>query len=255
MLSEAQAINTFFGGDRRHYDLFRQIADAYDNLFAELSKKIKRTIPSSQLENLASLEPSWVSFQDEPHEYQNWIDKHFGIAKFKAIGKITEGGLWYPTPLYAVYECIYGLAQDFKVPIQDYVFVDNGTGDGRVPIVATGIFGMPSIGIDVDNELLAIAEDMKHRLSASVDLDGLAFQRQDFLSFDYTAQKYIVFHFGLLEHNPSEVKLLRKMDNELPEGSYVIFFKFTPDPNQFARLKRIEQRRAHFTYVEFYQVK
>ena len=96
---------------------------------------------------------------------------------------------------------------------------------------------------------------MKDRLSASMDLERVTFQKGDFINFDYSSRKYIIFHFGLLEHNPAEIRLLKKMDDELPEGSYAIFFKFTPDPVGFGRLKRIEQRRAHFEYVEFYQVK
>ena len=249
-----ERLTIFFSGNRKHYDNFRRIADAYDDLFRRLSKST-RTINSSRLEDLASLEPGWVSFRDQGYEYQNFIDRNFKNAEFNAIGKITEGGLWYPTPLYAVYECIDGLVKDFKVPIEDYVVVDNGTGDGRVPIVATGIFGVPSIGIDIDDELVDIAEGMKDRLSASMDLERVTFQKGDFINFDYSSRKYIIFHFGLLEHNPAEIRLLKKMDDELPEGSYAIFFKFTPDPVGFGRLKRIEQRRAHFEYVEFYQVK
>ena len=49
-----------------------------------------------------------------------------------------------------------------KDKLSNYAFVELGCGDGRGSILASSLYGMDSIGVDIDSEMISIAE---HNLS------------------------------------------------------------------------------------------
>lgn len=126
----------------------------------------------------------------------------------------TPDVIYVPTPP-AVVEAMLKMA---KVTDKDVVY-DLGSGDGRIPITAAKTYGARGIGIDIDPQ--RIAEANENAKAAGVT-DKVTFLNQDLFASDFRDATVVTLY--LL---PSlNEKLRPKLQSELKPGTRIVSHSF-----------------------------
>ncbi|MGY6523052.1 MAG: SAM-dependent methyltransferase [Mongoliitalea sp.] len=98
------------------------------------------------------------------------------------------------------------------------VLLDLGSGDGRIPIAASKRFGIKSLGVEIDSELVQLADSLAKE--ARVD-DLVKFYQGDLFAFDFNqASILIIYLFPDINE-----KLLPKIQ-AMPKGSRIISHQY-----------------------------
>ena len=126
----------------------------------------------------------------------------------------TPDVIYVPTPP-AVVDAMLKMA---KVTDKDVVY-DLGSGDGRIPIAAAKTYGARGIGIDIDPQ--RIAEANENAKAAGVT-DKVTFLNQDLFTSDFREATVVTLY--LL---PSlNEKLRPKLQSELKPGTRIVSHSF-----------------------------
>lgn len=98
------------------------------------------------------------------------------------------------------------------------VLLDLGSGDGRIPIAASKRFGIKSLGVEIDPDLVQLADSLAK--DAGVE-DLVKFYQGDLFAFDFNqASILIIYLFPDINE-----KLLPKIQ-AMPKGSRVISHQY-----------------------------
>ncbi len=127
------------------------------------------------------------------------------------------------------------------------LFVELGSGDGRIIRTAVTNFNVRGIGIDI-NLLLVVWANLLNYLVPPRAGDKLIFKNENILDTDLTKADYIyLFLFPALID-----KLIPKFDKELKKGAIIISHGFPMNEFKNRLIKRVD-RKPFPTY--YYKVK
>ena len=111
-----------------------------------------------------------------------------------------------------------GMLKAAGVTSKDVVY-DLGSGDGRIPVTAAKVYGARAVGIDIDPQ--RIAEANENAKDAGVT-DKVTFLNQDLFTADISEATVVTLY--LL---PSlNIKLLPKLNKELKPGTRIVSHSF-----------------------------
>jgi predicted RNA methylase len=100
----------------------------------------------------------------------------------------------------------------------DIVF-DLGSGDGRIPIIASQRYGARAVGIEIDPNLIEISTRVAH----DNDLDGkVTFQEADLFSADISSATVVTLYLSADVNS----RLERKLKHDLRPGTRVVSREF-----------------------------
>lgn len=126
------------------------------------------------------------------------------LSQGRLTWKPTEKGYWGMSVCEEVFELFrrIGLSKEHKL-------VDLGSGDGKVPIIGS-VFGAECTGIECDDELHGIAENMKQKLG----VQNVNFVKGDFLQHNLSSYGIVFLHPDQ-KMTVLEQKLLRELNGHL----------------------------------------
>jgi SAM-dependent methyltransferase len=104
----------------------------------------------------------------------------------RTLCQIRKEAFYAPTP-WTVARQMLELA---TVGPEDTVY-DLGSGDGRIPIMAAQEFGCRSVGIELDEKLLAYAQERVRRYGLE---DRVRFRREDFFEARFEAATVVTLY-------------------------------------------------------------
>jgi len=131
------------------------------------------------------------------------------LSKGQLLAKSTAVGFWGVTPLPEAFEA-------FKlINLGSYSsFLDLGSGDGRMVLLAS-LFGVKSVGIEMDNDLLYQSIHIKNSL-ALPHFSNAKFLHDNFLDHDMTGYNLVYSSPDKPFHRKGlELKLLRELKGDL----------------------------------------
>ena len=142
-------------------------------------------------------------FRDIKKEYDELQTRMLRQGKLPL--KDTGVGFWGGAITEEVFEAFK------KMKLHNFnSFIDLGSGDGRVVLIAS-LFGLKSVGIEIDNELFRKSLEIQRKLN----MPNALFYNNDF--FDHSLAGY-----DIIFHNPDqpmerglEKKLIGEMDGKL----------------------------------------
>ena len=136
----------------------------------------------------------------------------------------TPDVIFVPTPQEVV-DVMLKLA---KVTKNDVVY-DLGSGDGRIPITASRVYGARAVGIDIDPDRIREANESLKSASAAdkTILSRVRFLNQDLFTTDIS-EATVVTLYQLPSLN---LKLIPKLNKELKPGTRVVSHAFDMGPN------------------------
>ncbi|UJP67130.1 class I SAM-dependent methyltransferase [Mongoliitalea daihaiensis] len=120
----------------------------------------------------------------------------------------------YVTTSEAVMQAMFDLAE-FQA---DDVLLDLGSGDGRIPIGAAKQFGIQALGVEIDPDLVTLADSLA--LEAGVS-EQVRFVQGDLFAFDFNQATVLILY---LFPDINE-KLLPKIQ-AMPKGSRIISHQY-----------------------------
>jgi hypothetical protein len=121
------------------------------------------------------------------------------LENFRAVLRDTEKGIWGPANM----ETCFDLFKKIKLS-QARNFIDLGSGDGRIVLVAS-LF-TKAIGIEFAKDLVKIGEDIRDKLGLKAE-----FIAGDFFKLDLSSYDVIFINPDTGFHNGLEDKLLKEM--------------------------------------------
>ncbi len=135
-------------------------------------------------------------------KYSDFYEKNF-YAKGKGTVEDTEKGIWGPAATQDVYEFFT------KIKLQNYKnFLDLGSGDGKVVLIAS-LF-TDAAGIEIDKKLLKVGEKIKKDLN----LKNAEFIRGDYLKQDISKYDFIFINPDQGFYKGIEDKLIKEMNKD-----------------------------------------
>lgn len=123
-------------------------------------------------------------------------------------------------------------------------FLDLGTLDGSFPITIANHFGIPTVGVDLTQDGIALGKARAERMGLPTTLFNSSIE--DWLEKNAVegAQKYdMITCFEVLEHVKDPARLLKLIEGVLAPGGYVLIS--TPDFESPAYGKDDEQNKCH----------
>jgi predicted RNA methylase len=146
--------------------------------------------------------------------------------------------IFVPTPQ----EVVDAMLKLAKVTKNDIVY-DLGSGDGRIPITAAKTYGARGVGIDIDPQRIAEANE---NLKTS-GVSGVRFLNQDLFTTDISEATVVTLY--LL---PSlNLKLIPKLNKELRPGTRIVSHAFDMSSDSVDR-KPIETLNVNGRTVYFW---
>jgi len=140
--------------------------------------------------------------------YQSFYEKGSPIVQD------TEKGIWGPAATQDVYEFFV------KIKLQNYKnFLDLGSGDGKVVLIASLFTN--ATGIEIDKELLKAGEKTKKELK----LDNAEFIHGDYLKQDISKYDFIFINPDQGFYKGVEDKLIKEMNKDAVLFVYNNIFK------------------------------
>ena len=143
-----------------------------------------------------------------------------------------------------VYDGIERLVRDGTIDISRW-FLDAGGGDGRVGILTSGIFGVPSIVVECDDELVQIASEAQRELRSTGVLGNtpLLIVQGDFMEDSTYAKVGLRFEdIGTIFNFWDNYKdLAQKISRQSPDGtSFLLEGWLKRDFNDLTFLRKIK---------------
>jgi tRNA G37 N-methylase Trm5 len=164
---------------------------------------------------LALFAPSAAGGTDKPH-----LDVEYFSTPQAAVDKMLE---------------MAGVTE------QDYL-IDLGSGDGRIPITAAKHFCAKALGVDIDPERIAEANESTRK--AGVE-DKVVFKRQDLFDTDISeASVLTMFLLGSIN-----LKLRPRLLSELKPGSRVVSYSFNMGDWKPDRIEVVDGRPIYLWIV------
>jgi SAM-dependent methyltransferase len=152
------------------------------------------------------------------------------------IGQVSKDSVWVPTPE----RMIRRLMQLADTGPQDLV-IDLGSGDGRVPIYAAKHFGARAMGVELEENLVALSR-------RSAEAQGVAhlvsFLRQDLFEADLSRGTVIALYIS-----PGVMSRLKPRLLALRPGTRVISHQFTLEDWAPDEVVRTEDRNGYLWVV------
>lgn len=138
-----------------------------------------------------------TQFNQIKHEYQNF-DKET-IEQFRLVIRDTEKGIWGPADLDTCYNFFK------KIKLQNFKnFLDLGSGDGRIVLLASLFTN--ATGIEFDQDLHEVAKKINQKLNLNANLI-----QDDFFKHDLSKYDIIFINPDNGFHKGLEDKLLKEM--------------------------------------------
>jgi SAM-dependent methyltransferase len=135
-------------------------------------------------------------------------------AAAQAAAKPALDIIFVPTPK----EVVDAMLKVARVTAEDVIY-DLGSGDGRIPITAAKVYGARGVGIDLDPERVAEANQLA---AAAGVTNRVTFVVQDLFTTDISPATVVTLY--LL---PSlNVRLIPKLNQELKPGTRVVSHAF-----------------------------
>lgn len=146
--------------------------------------------------------------------YSNFYKQIIGSGKFPL--KETEAGYWGCSSIKDVFE----IFKEIKLN-NCKNFVDFGSGDGKVVLVAALFTN--AAGIESDKELFDKSIEFKNKLIKKIKLNEIKFENKNYLNEDFS--KYdVIFHYPDKRMYGIENKLLKEMKKDAILIHYGNFF-------------------------------
>lgn len=136
-----------------------------------------------------------------------------------------------PTPMPVV----RALLQLAEVGPQDLVY-DLGSGDGRIPITAAKEFGARGVGIEIDPDLVTLAQFNAREAGVS---DKVEFRLGNMYEADVRPATVVTL---FLNPGPN-LKLREKLRSDLPAGSRVVSYVWDMGGWTPAEVRRVNEHR------------
>ncbi len=136
-----------------------------------------------------------------------------------------------PTPMPVV----RALLELAEVGPQDLVF-DLGSGDGRIPITAAKEFGARGVGIEIDPELVTLAQANAREAGVG---DKVVFRLGDMYAADVRSATVVT----LFLHPGPNLKLRDKLRSDLQAGSRVVSYVWDMGDWKPTEVRRVNDRR------------
>ena len=130
------------------------------------------------------------------------------------IGQVSKDSVWVPTPE----RMIRRMLQLADVTPQDLV-IDLGSGDGRMPIYAAKHFGARAIGVELEENLVALSIKAAEAQGVS---HLVRFQRQDLYETDLSQATVLALYIS-----PGVMQKLKPRLLALSPGTRVVSHHFT----------------------------
>jgi len=152
------------------------------------------------------------------------------------LGQASRDSVWVPTPPRLVRR----MMQIADVGPEDLV-VDLGSGDGRIPIYGARHFGARGLGVELEENLVRVAEEAAHRAGVA---ERVRFVRGDLFTADLAGATVIALYLG-----EGVMARLAPRLASLSPGTRIVSHQFgfpdwTPDETI-----RVEDRSAHLWVV------
>ena len=142
----------------------------------------------------------FASLKDLYDQYTNGL-----LAKGQLPLRSTEKGFWNA----AIADEVYQAFKDMKVG-RYKKFVDLGSGDGRVALIAS-LFGPHAEGVEIDEELHKVATHMQNQLK----IENAAFHCKDFFDHHVGAYDLVFMNPDVPFHRGAEDKLLGEIKGDV----------------------------------------
>ncbi len=131
---------------------------------------------------------------------------------------------YLPTPIAAI-KRLFNYLDDHSLLKKDMKLVDLGAGDGRIILYSAEHYGLDSVGVEINEELIQSA--LQKIAQKGID-DRCRVVEQDFYNFDISGFD-IIFLFVL----PSNHKYLKHVIETIKEGALVITVRYGIDDIAF----------------------
>ena len=155
-----------------------------------------------------------------------------GLLVWSGCGTIPGQDVRYePTPMPVV----RALLELAEVGPQDLVY-DLGSGDGRIPIAAAKEFGARGVGIEIDPELVTLAQANAREAGVG---DKVEFRLGDMYAADVRPATVVTL---FLNPRPN-LKLRDKLRSGLQPGSRVVSYVWDMGEWKPAEVRRVNDRR------------
>lgn len=194
------------------------------------------------------------------HAGQNEFDLQHGVETSTRVHMtdldidspnwIYAGGYW-PTPPQVIQEMLSGL----RIQYGDFVFVDLGSGKGRVLLSASEFPFRRIVGVEFSSELHAIAqENIRRYKSATQKCRDITSVCMDFTQFQLPPEPLVVFAY-----NPASEQIMATLAGNLmrslkenPREIWVLYVSPTYDvfdSGEPLNLKRIKSTDKYSVYT------
>jgi SAM-dependent methyltransferase len=158
------------------------------------------------------------------------------IAAEPQIGQVSKDSVWVPTPEVLIRRMLQ-LADTTK----DDVVLDLGSGDGRIPIYAAKHFGARGIGVELEENLVRLAERKAEEAGVS---HRVRFIRQDLFQADLAEATVLALYTS-----PGVMTRLKPRLLGLRPGTRVVSHQFTLEDWEPDESVRAEGRTGHLWVV------
>ena len=152
------------------------------------------------------------------------------------IGQVSRDSVWVPTPE----RMIHRMLQLADTTRGDLVF-DLGSGDGRVPIYAARHFGARAIGIELEDNLVRLAQRSARDQGVS---HRVRFLRQDLFEADISRASVIALYLS-----PGGMTKLKPRLLAQKPGTRVVSHQFHLDDWEPDEIVRVEGRTGYLWVV------
>ena len=152
------------------------------------------------------------------------------------IGQVSRDSVWVPTPE----RMIHRMLQLADTTRGDLVF-DLGSGDGRVPIYAARHFGARAIGIELEDNLVRLAQRSARDQGVS---HRVRFLRQDLFEADISRASVIALYLS-----PDGMTKLKPRLLAQKPGTRVVSHQFHLDDWEPDEVVRVEGRTGYLWVV------
>jgi SAM-dependent methyltransferase len=135
--------------------------------------------------------------------------------------------IYYPTPN----ETVAGMLRLADIRMGDVLY-DLGSGDGRIPIMAAQLYGIRTVGIEIDPKLILVAEEAARKASVS---QLVQFRNEDMFRADISEASVVTLYLS----DRLNLLLRPKLWRELRPGTRVLSHDFLMgnwQPEQMVRV-------------------
>lgn len=157
--------------------------------------------------------------------------------------KITELGLYMPSNLELVREGVESLFER-KIIFKNDLFLDAGSGDGRIVSLLAGIFDVPTVGVEYDASL---AEISRGNIRYLQQMGVIGETRAEIIhgdfkrDFTYNSQAINFADFSVIFNYINNQKdIAQKIVSNSKDGTRFLLFDACSEPEQFCGIDYVE---------------